>query len=78
MYSPFTREEDLEPEDFEKCESLFNKRSEHNNCLKIENVKSLLMKHLEAVEEGTERAHDTMNETTGDMIDPALAQENED
>jgi hypothetical protein len=78
MYSPFTREEDLEPDDFEKCESLFNQKSEHNNCLKIENVKSLLMKHLEAVEEGTERAQDTMNEATRDIMDPALAQENED
>ena len=36
------------------------------------------MKHLEAVEGGTERAHDTMNEAIGDMMDPALAQENED
>ena len=36
------------------------------------------MKHLESVEEGTERARDTMNEAIGDMMDPALAQENVD
>ena len=78
MYSPFNKEENLEPDNFENCESLFNQKSEHNNLLKVENVKSILMKHLEAVEEGTVRAHDTMNAAVGDMIDPALAQENED
>ena len=36
------------------------------------------MKHLESVEAGTERVHDTMNEAIEDMLDPALAQENED
>ena len=36
------------------------------------------MKHLEAVEEGTERAHDRMNAAVGYMMDPYLAQENED
>ena len=78
MYSPFTKEENLEPNNFENCETLFSQKSEHNDKLKIENVKSILMKHMEAVIEGTERAHDTRNAAVGDMIDPALAQENED
>ena len=78
MYSPFAKEENLEPDNFENCEILFNEKSVHNNKFKIDNVKSVLMKHLQAVEEGTERAHDTMNAAIGELIDPALAQENAD
>ena len=78
LFSPFDREEDLGPEDIDRCEFLFNARSEYNNRLKIHNVKKILMKHLESVEAGTERAHDIMNEVIEDMLDPALAQENED
>ena len=78
LYSPFAKEEDLGPDDIDICENLFNETSEHNNKLKIHNVKEILLKHLESVEEGTERARDTMNEAIGDMMDPALAQENVD
>ena len=78
MYSPFKKENDLQPDNFEKCKMLFNERSQHNDCLKIQNVRSVLLKHLESVEEGIERAEETIKSNIGDTIDPALEQDNDD
>ena len=78
LYSPFRAEKELEPENLQKCKELFDKKSSHNNEKKIENVKSILMKHLDSVVEGTERAKDTMNSEVEDMIDPAFAQDQDD
>ena len=78
LYSPFRAEKELEPENLQKCQELFDKRSSHNNEKQIENVKTILMKHLDSVVEGTERAKDTMNSEVEDMIDPAFAQDQDD
>ena len=79
MYRPFRRESLLQPNDYEKCKELYDQKSAHNNCSRINNVKSILMKHLDSVEQGTERAQDAKNsEIVGDMMDPAFEQEEED
>ena len=78
LYSPFKSEEDLEPDSLEKCQLLFNERSEHNGCLKIGNVKSILMKHLDCVEDGLERAQETINSNVADIMDSTLQQDNEE
>ena len=78
MFFPFKQEEDLQPDDFEKCKLIFNQRSSHNDNLKIQNVKSVLLEYLESVEDGIERAEEIMDSNIGDKIDPALEQDNED
>ena len=78
MFLPFKKEDDLGPDDSEKCELLYNKQSEYNNTLKIENVRSILLKHLQAVEDGTEKAEEMIISNIGDTIDSALEQENDD
>ena len=78
LYSEFRREYELEEEDFDKCKLLYEQTSEHNNKLKVQNVKSILMKHMESVEEGTERAKDMLKSKVGDTLDPALEQDNDD
>ena len=78
MFSPFKQEHELQPDDFEKCKLLFNKRSSHNDDLKIQNVKSVLLQYLESVEEGLERAEELMDSNIGDTIDPELEQDNDD
>ena len=78
MFSPFKQEHELQPDDFEKCKLLFNKRSSHNDDLKIQNVKSVLLQYLEPVEKGLERAEELMDSNIGDTIDPELEQDNDD
>ena len=62
LYSAFRKESELEPDNFDRCKLLHEQRSTHNNKLKIQNVKSVLMKYLEDVEEGTDKAKE-MQET---------------
>ena len=78
MYSPFNSETELEPDDLEKCKLLFNQRSLHNDQLKIQNVKSVLMPHLEYVEEGVARAEEMVESNVGATLDPELEQDNDD
>ena len=78
MFAPFKKEDDLSPDDFEKCKDLYNKKSDHNDKLRIENVKCILMKHLESVEAGTERAEEIRQSNIGDTMDPQLEQDNAD
>ena len=75
MYTPFQDENDFFPDDAERCKQLYESLSLHNNRRRIDNVKAILMKHLDSVEEGTERAHDTKNEEVGAMMDSTHAQE---
>ena len=58
LYRPFCREEDLYPEDLENCQRIYDEISEHNRMRKITNVKRILMKHLESVEEASERVEE--------------------
>ena len=78
MYYPFTNERDLQPDCFDTCDQIFNERSSHNGIRKIDNVKCILMKYLESVECGTERAWDVVESSIGNVLDSALEQENED
>ena len=75
LYYPFKSESDLKPDDYEKCKNLYDQVSAHNNMPKVYNVRSILMKNLESVEQGTERARDTMNSEIEDILDPNFAQE---
>ena len=78
LYSPFRNEAELEPNDLEQCKLLFDRTSTYNDKLRIDNVRSILMPHLESVEQGTARAHDTMNSEVQDMVDSTFAQEQAD
>ena len=78
LYSTYQHENELEPENLDKCKILYDQISEHNGLSKIQNVKSVLMKHLESVEEGTERAKEMYDSKVGDTLDPTIEQENDD
>jgi len=60
------------------CKKLYDEKSFHNDSSKLKNVKSILMKHMESVEKGTERAQDIMNSEIEEMMDPEFAQEKYD
>ena len=66
MYRPFLKEKDLQPE-----------ISDPNILTKLNNVKSLLMPHLEGVEEGTQQCLLHSN-AAGQTLDAANEQENDD
>ena len=78
MYRPFTTENELEPDDLERCIKLYDEISPHNDCRKIENVQKLLLKHIKSVEIGTEKAEELINSRVGDIMDPELEQDNDD
>ena len=78
LYRPFKNEEDLSPECLEKCTALYEEISEHNKLKKITNVKNILMKHLEAVEEGKEKAEEILASNVGAVLDPENEQDNAD
>ena len=78
MFAPFRKEVDLEPTDYEKCTILYNQRSNYNNQLKVINVKSVLLKHLESVEQGTDNAQEMIDKFNAGNIDPMLAQDNDE
>ena len=77
LYVPFRKEEELEPESLEKCKLKYEERSD-NGLKKVTNVKKILMKHLESVEEGTDKAQQLIDTRIGDTLDAAYAQENVD
>jgi hypothetical protein len=52
-------------------------KSSHNGCLRIENVQSILFKHLVSVENGTERAEEMLKSRVGDVMDPEFEQDND-
>ena len=78
LYSKFTEESKLEPDDLEKCKLLYEQKSEYNNLMKIENVKEVLMPYLQSVQEGTEKAQEMLKSNIGDTMDPEHEQDNED
>ena len=53
-------------------------KSSFNNVRKIDNVKALLMNHLENVEAMTEKAEDLLDSNIGDTLDSALEQDNDE
>ena len=73
LYKPFRKEEELYPEDHEACLALFNAEKEN-----IQHVKSLLLPHLEGVQEGTEQAGEMMDSEIGKHLDPSNEQDNDD
>ena len=78
LYSEYKDENDLEPENFDKCKALYDRKSSHNNISRINNVKSVLMEYLQSVEEGTERAEEMHDTNVGNILDSAFEQDNED
>ena len=78
MYRPFLKEEELDANNFDYCDTLFHEKSQYNDKRKIQNVKAILMPHLESVELGTERAEEIVNLAVGDTLDPNLEQDNND
>ena len=78
LYSEFRKESELEEENIEKCKLLFEKKSNHSTLSKIQSVKSILMKHMDSVEEATENAQEMVKSNIGDTLDPALEQDNDD
>ena len=78
LYSKFRNENELMPEDFEKCKLLYDEKSDHNGVRKIENIKSILMPYLENIETQREKAELLVENDIGDILDPALEQANED
>ena len=70
---PFQKEEELFPDDEDKCRELYESELEN-----IKRVKSLLMPYLEVVEEGTERAEELLESNAGQDLDPTNEQHNDD
>jgi exonuclease III len=78
LYRPFVEEDALQPNNFEQCEALFEEKSEHNGLRKLHNVKSLLMPHLDSVEEASKRAQEAIESNVGDTLDATNEQDNVD
>ena len=78
LYSEFRNENNLMPNDLEKCKFLYDEKSEHNDKRKIENVQSILMPYLQSVETEKEKAEDLLENDIGDILDSAMEQDNED
>ena len=78
LYKPFINEQMLHPDSLENCLALYDELSEHNNIRRITNVKTILMEHLEVVEEGTEKAKEVYDSNAGMVLDNANEQDNAD
>ena len=78
LYMPFSDEAELEPLSLEKCKLKYEEMSEDSDRTKVQNVKIVLMKHMECVEQGTEKAHDSISTNIGNALDPAKHQEDSD
>ena len=76
MYRPFKDEQELFPEDRDKCSELFNEDSD--SVLKVNKVQSQILCHLEAVENARQRATEIANLSAGEALDPYLEQQNAD
>ena len=72
-YKPFKSEAELFPDDYDACLALYIAEKEN-----IQHVKSLLLPHLEGVEEGTEQAEVLAESNAGANLDPANEQDNAD
>ena len=79
LYRPFKSEEELQPEDFEKCKVLYEEKCEYgNDRTKIQIVKKLLMPHLVDVQEGIQHVEETLESNAGALLDPENEQDNAD
>ena len=78
LYSEFRMESELEAENFEQCKVIYEQKSNNSDLSKIQSVKSILMNHLESVEEATETALEMVKSNIGDTLDSALEQDNDD
>ena len=76
LYRPFRSENELHPDNLEACKDLYEEKSLYNDRKKISNIKQLLMKYLEEVEVGTERAQEVMETNAGIILDPLNEQDN--
>ena len=72
LFLPHKKEEDLFPDDFDKCKELYFKNEE-----KILDVKQQVMPHFKMVTESREKAEEFMS-NIGDELDPNKEQEDEE
>ena len=75
LYMPFSDETELEPLSLDKCKLKYEEKSVHNDKAKVHNVKTILMEHMESVEEGTEKAQELIDTYVGNILDAAKHQE---
>ena len=73
LYHPVFYEDDLYPDEKDKCIDFYKK-----NLDNIKTVKSQVMKHLAEIEKGRERAEEILDSEVGNHLDPTRAQEDED
>ena len=78
LYKPFSNEDELAPNDLDQCQNLYSETSSFNLLPKVINTKSILMKFLTEVEEGTEREQEILDSNAGAMLDPENEQDNDD
>ena len=90
QYTPWRNEEkDLHLNNSEACADCYNEKVSHalpeghvesegegdNSVTKVNKVKSILMEHLEDVEEGKRKAAEILDERVGAALDPEFEQE---
>ena len=78
LYRPFVKEDELSPDCLEGCKKIYDNISEYNQLRKVSNVKRILMEHLEAVEDGTDKANELMESNAGVTMDAENEQANAD
>ena len=76
LYRPFNDEGKLYPNSLDKCKELYDELSEHNDTRKVTNVKNILMEHLEAVEDGSDKAKEIIDSNAGVTMDAENEQDN--
>ena len=72
LYLPFTNEEELHPENFDKCRALYDSKLNL-----INNIRENVMPYLKSVVEARAKAHEFLS-NIGDEIDPNKEQEEEE
>lgn len=81
LFHPWMTEEELHESDFNRCLEMYETPSNDESLTRIEVVKSLLLPHLNSVQEGRAKVDATAikrNLHIGDILDPQLEQENDD
>ena len=72
LYLPFSNEEELFPENFDKCKALYDSKLDQ-----INNIRGHVMPYLKSVIEARDRAHEFLS-NIGDQLDPNKEQIDEE
>ena len=78
LYRPFITEDELGENDEKMSAELYLETALEGGKTKIEIVKSILMEHLESVQEGKEKAEMIMSTSAGELLDSQYEQEEDD